>query len=142
MSETNLPKWFLVVAVLAVIWNAMGVMAYVQQVTMGPETLAELPAEERAMYENIPSWAMAAYAIAVFAGLFGSVLLVMRRSMASPLFMASLAGVLVQMTYSFFLSDAMEVLPASAMVMSILIIVIAIALVCHSRRSAAQGWLR
>ena len=63
MSETTrskAPKWFMVVAAVLLVWNLMGVMAYIMQVTMSPEVFAALPEAERQLYENTPTWATAA----------------------------------------------------------------------------------
>ena len=43
MSDSNskAPKWLLIVGIIALVWNLMGVAAYVMQVTMGPDELAD-----------------------------------------------------------------------------------------------------
>ena len=77
MSEKKIyktPTWFMVVAVLLLVWNLLGVMAYIMQVTMSPETLAALPDAQRQLYENTPAWATAAFAIAVSGGALGCLL--------------------------------------------------------------------
>ena len=71
------PKWFMVVAAVLLVWNLLGVMAYVMQVTMSPETLAALPQEQRQLYESTPAWATAAFAVAVNFGALGCVLLLL-----------------------------------------------------------------
>ena len=86
----------------------MGVMAYLTQAFMTDEAKALLPEAERAMYNDIPAWATAAFAFAVFGGLLGALAMLLRKKWATPLFIISLLGILVQMTYSFFVSDVME----------------------------------
>ncbi|PLX55151.1 MAG: hypothetical protein C0629_13985 [Chromatiales bacterium] len=134
-------RWFWILAIAALVWNLLGVMAYVMQVSMTEEALALLPEDQRVLYETVPAWATAAFAIAVFAGALGCIALLLRKSWATPVFVLSLAGVLVQMFHSLFLSDALEVYGASGMVMPILILVIAVWLVGFSRSAAAKGWL-
>jgi hypothetical protein len=144
MSEhaSNKPtRWFWILAIAAMVWNLLGVMAYLMQVSMTDEALALLPDDQRLLYETVPAWAIAAFAIAVFAGALGCIALLLRKSWATPLFVLSLAGVLVQMFHSFFLSDALQVYGASGMVMPILVLVIAVWLVGFSRSAAAKGWL-
>lgn len=144
MSEhaSNKPtRWFWILAIAAMVWNLLGVMAYLMQVSMTDEALALLPDDKRLLYETVPAWAIAAFAIAVFAGALGCIALLLRKSWATPLFVLSLAGVLVQMFHSFFLSDALQVYGASGMVMPILVLVIAVWLVGFSRSAAAKGWL-
>ena len=85
---------------------------------------------------------LVAYAIAVFAGALGSLMLVLRRKLAVPLLVLSLLAVVVQMGYVFFLSDTLAVMGNAAMAMPLLIIAIAAALVWLARAAAARGWLR
>ena len=142
MSNSVVPRWFWVVAVLALVWNAMGAAAYLQHVTMSAEDLAAMPDAERALFENVPQWATGAYAMAVWAGVIGSILLLLRRSVASVVYTVSLLGILVQFAHAFFMTDMMDVYGAKGVIMPVLIILFGILLVGHSRRCGAAGWLR
>ncbi|SEL65341.1 hypothetical protein SAMN05216262_11661 [Colwellia chukchiensis] len=129
------PSWFMPVAIVALLWNLLGVMAFVGQVTMTPEVLGQLSEPEQALYNNTPFWATAAFALAVFAGALGSLALLMKKGICYQLFIVSLLGVLVQMFHAFALSNSFEVYGASGTIMPILVLVIAFALV----RLAAKG---
>jgi len=85
MSEDTIkaPTWFNVVAAVMLVWNLLGVMAYIAQVTMTPETLAALPEAERQLYASTPVWATAAYAIAVNGGALGCLLLLLKKNLAA-----------------------------------------------------------
>ena len=86
MTTTNKPTAaFWIIAVLALIWNIMGVMAYLAQAFMTDDMKALLPEAEREMYENKPAWATAAFAFAVFAGLIGALALLLRKKWATSL---------------------------------------------------------
>lgn len=136
------PVWFWIVSVLALIWNIMGVMAYLGNAYMTDEMKAELPPEQLSLIENTPAWATAAFAIAVFAGLIGCIALLLRKKWARPVLLISLIGILVQMSYSFFMTNAPEVYgPVQGVVMPLLIIVIGIALVLLARSASSKGWL-
>ncbi|MDP5093159.1 MAG: hypothetical protein NWQ17_07595, partial [Polaribacter sp.] len=100
---------FWVIGVLALIWNALGVMAYLGQKLMTDEMKAMIPADQLEIIENTPAWATAAFAIAVWFGLLGCIVLLMRKKIAKLLFIISLVGVLVQLVYNLFLTNAMEV---------------------------------
>ena len=41
------PKWFIIVAIVALIWNLFGVVAYIGRVTMSPETFEALPPDQQ-----------------------------------------------------------------------------------------------
>jgi uncharacterized membrane protein len=139
-SEKKTPKWFMVVVVVLLLWNLLGVMAYIMQVTMSPEVLATLPDAQRQIYESTPAWATAAFAIAVNCGALGCVLLLLKRNLAGLFLQLSLAGVLVQMYHAFFLSNFFEVFGPGGLVMPVLVVVIAIFLVVLAARARANNW--
>ncbi len=142
MSDETIkaPTWFMAVAGVLLVWNLLGVMAYVTQVTMTPEALAALPEAQRHILENTPEWATAAFAIAVNGGALGCVLLLLKRSLAGLFLQLSLAGVSVQMFHSFFRSKSFEVFGPGEMIMPIMIMVIAIYLVTLAAKAKARRW--
>lgn len=134
MKTTNkLGPVFWIISVIALIWNLMGVFAYLAQAFMTDEMKALLPETEREMYENKPAWATAAFAIAVFAGLIGAIGLLMRKGWTSTLFIISLLGILAHQVYIFFVSGAMDGANASQMIMTILVTLIGFLLVWYSK---------
>lgn len=131
---------FWIIGVLALLWNLMGVMAYLGQAYITDEALSLLSNPEQQYYKNVASWATAAYATAVYGGFLGCVTLLLRRKIATTLFVISLLGVLVQATYNFFIQEYMAVEPIQ-MGMSILIIALAIFLVWYAKDATKKGWL-
>lgn len=141
-QDTSLaPIWFRISAALALIWNLLGVAAYIAQATITEAQLAALPHAQRLLYESTPGWATAAFATAVFAGALGSLLLVLRRSVATPILILSLLAVLVQMFHSFFMSSSFAVYGPGGLIMPVLVIVIAIGLVWLGRKGQKLDWL-
>lgn len=135
------PKWYLPVAILALLWNAAGCAAYLHDVMLTPQDIAQLPAAEQALYAARPSWAVAAMAIAVWCGAAGCVGLILRRNWAQPLLAASLAGLVVQDVGLFVLAGVGRVQPA-AFVIQGMVLLVAIGLLLLARRAAARGWNR
>lgn len=140
-SHAKTPLWFWVVAGLAVVWNIIGVLSFIGHVTISAEALAEMEAAERALFENAPAWSTASFAIAVSTGLIGSVLLVLRKSLAFPVFVVSLVAVIIQFTYWLFMTNSPEVYGGQAYTMPAMVTVIAIALVWFSNFAKAKSWL-
>ena len=70
-----------------------------------------------------------------------NVLLLARKKLALPVFIASLIGVLAQNYYNFFASNAVEVMGAGAAAMPVMVIVIAILLICLTVNARTKGWL-
>lgn len=132
---------FWVVAVLALLWNLLGVTMFFVQTNLSPEALAVLPADQRQLYESTPAWLNAVFAVAVFAGLLGSVSLLLRKRLAVPLFGVSLLAILVQMGYTYLATPALEVYGGAGLVLPLVLIAIAVFLVWFARRSSARGWI-
>jgi len=140
-NSTNKPiAFFWIASVIALIWNLMGVLAYLGQVYITEEALTALSDPEQLYYQNIAPWATAAYALAVFGGTFGSLALLIRKQWATILFVISLIAIIIQAIYNFFIQEFMEVEPKQ-MVMSIIIIAIALFLVLFSKNATKKGWI-
>ena len=142
MTNSNKPTTlFWVIGVIALIWNGLGVMSYIGQAFMTDEMKAALPEAERALYDNVPAWVTAAFAIAVFGGLLGCILLLMKKKAAKTVFLVSLIAIIVQMTYNLFMSKAVEVYGPGGAIMPIMVIAIGVFLLLYSKRSIEKGWL-
>jgi len=90
---------FWVICIVTLIFNAMGDMNYFVQ--MNADSLASFPEQYRPIIEGRPAWATGAFAIAVFGGSLGCVLLLLRKPAAFYVFIASLLGVMVTMVHIF-----------------------------------------
>lgn len=141
ISTKKIPAWFWILSIVALIWNIMGVMAYLADAYMPEEVLTALPEVQQELYTGRPSWVTAAFAIAVFAGLLGCILLLLRKKLAKTMFLLSLLAVLVQNAYAFFMSNTIEVMGYQALYFPILIIIVAIALVVFTKKATEKGWL-
>ncbi len=89
---------FWAIGAIALIWNVMGVINFFVQ--MNADALAAMPESHRAIVEGRPAWATGGFAIAVFGGALGCLLLLLRKSAAYYLFIASLLGVIVQLIHT------------------------------------------
>lgn len=140
-TSTKLPTSFWVISVLGLIWNLLGDMAFVGQVTISEDALAAMPEAERALYETLPGWVNVVFGIAVIGGTLGCVGLLMKKKWATTMFIISMVGILLQMGHSFFMTNAMEVFGPSSAVASGLVIIIGAFLWWYSKNSEKKGWL-
>jgi len=76
----------------------MGSLNFVMQ--MNADIVEGLPETHRAIIEGRPIWATAGFALAVFGGALGGLLLLFRISIAIHLFIASLLGAIVTMIHT------------------------------------------
>ncbi|WP_189358789.1 hypothetical protein [Algibacter mikhailovii] len=129
------PIWFWIVGVIALVWNGMGVNAYLQQAYNTESYRNMYSTEQLEIAANMPVWVTAAFAIAVFGGALAAIGLLLRKSWSVKLWLLSLLAVIIQMGYILINGYA------SSMVMTIMIIVFALFFVWFARKSESKGWL-
>jgi len=103
--------WHLwVVGVLALLWNSFGCVDYTMTQTRQDEWFAQMgmTAAQLEYFNAMPAWTHAAWAIGVWGGALGAILLLLRRKWAMPVFVVSFFGWLAGAVYAFGMSDGME----------------------------------
>lgn len=138
-NQVKPPVWYWIVSVVALLWNAAGVWNYLMQAYDKEAVMASQPPEMQPYFENIPAWATAGFAIAVFGGLFGSILLLLRKGPIQLIFIASLLGVLLQNTYWMFLSGMPQT--AGLLALPLTVIIVGVLLILLSRKAKSEGWI-
>ena len=132
---------FWIVGAFALVWNLLGLVFYYSHVTMTPAALEGFTDAQQAFFNATPVWATSAYAVAVTAGVLASLLLLLRKAWAAPLFILSLGGIIVQDLHAFVFSNGLEVWGTEGIILPVIIIVIAVALVMFSRKAKHRGLL-
>ena len=140
-NQITAAKSFWPIAIVALLWNAVGVMAYWADVTMSAETLGAFTQAQQEVYASRPAWALGAFALAVFTGLFASVLLLLRSKWSQQLYGVSVVALVVQNYYWFVLANAMDVYPDGHWV-PLVVFIIALFLFWYSRAAMSKGWLK
>ena len=135
------PKWYMPVAIVALIWNLLGCVAYLSDVMLTPDDVAKMTAAQQALYAARPAWSVGATALAVWCGALGCVGLIMRKRWCGMLFLISLAGVVVQDVSLFGMTDAASQAGPAAFFLQGLVLVVAIGLVMLSRNAVKRGWI-
>lgn len=111
MGERIRTPWHLwVVGIVTVLWNSFGCLDYTMTQTRRDAWFAQMGVTEAQMayFTAMPAWTHAAWAIGVWGGLLGGLLLLLRRKWALPVFVVSFLGWLAGAVYAFALSDGME----------------------------------
>ena len=95
-TDAEPTPWHLwVVGVVGLLWSAVGAMDYVMTQTRNEAYMSNFTPEQLSFFYGIPAWADATWAIAVWGGVFGSLLLLFKRRLAVWVFLASLVGLLI-----------------------------------------------
>ena len=142
MATTTKPSTsFWVISILAIIWNLIGVIVYLGQAYMTDDMKALITEEQLAIIENSPIWATAAFAIAVWFGLLGSILLTLRKKLSKSVLYISLLGVIVQLIYNFFMSNAIEVYGTQGIIQPLITLAISLFLVSYAKQADKKDLL-
>jgi hypothetical protein len=110
---TTIPgrPWHLwVVGIIGALWSAIGVLSFMLTQMNVEAVMSRFPPQQRAYFESFPLWAVAFWAIGVFGGVIGCVLLLLRNRFAFPVLLASLIGAIVSNLGGLFLLGGMEVM--------------------------------
>lgn len=132
--------WFIAIGLL--FWSLMGDAAYLMQVSADLDELAKTDPYTADAFRQMPTWAWAAYAVAVWVGTAGAIALLMRRKVAWGLFAISLAAVIVQFGWSFLGTDLLAVKGLGAAIFPLFIAAIALFATLYSRAKADDGTLK
>lgn len=137
-STASAPGWFRAVAILAIVWNAFGVAMYLSSVGIFGDPTAGMSEAERAAASSIPGWITGAFAIGTFAGLIGSLGLLLRKAWAQPVLIVSLIALLLLEGWILFFSGAVE---HFGLAVPIMVSAGAILLAWLATHARSRGWL-
>ena len=132
---------FWVISSIALVWNLMGVFNYLDQAFMTDKILETLPKEQQILYQDVPAWVTAAFAIAVFSGTLGSLLLLLKKKIASTFFIISFLGIMGQMSYGLLIDQSSDSYGPMGIAMPIIIIAFGGYLIWYSRKANEHRWL-
>ena len=131
---------FWLIGAVALIWNVMGVINFFMQ--MDTDALAAFSETARTLVEGRPAWATGAFAISQFGGVLGCLLLLLRKSAAIYLFIASLLGVIVTVTYTLGVAGStIDLTPVEISAYILIPLVVAAFLIWYSMHTKSKGWI-
>src|ERR1035438_4518088 len=143
IQSAKTPWHLWVVGVVSLLWNSVGAMDFVMTQTKNKAYMKGFTPAQLEFYYGFPLWVVAAWGIATWGGVLGSLLLLLRKGLAVHLFLASFVGMVITTVRNFGLSNGMEVMGgASALVFSIAILVIGALLLVYAWSMRKRGVLR
>ena len=147
-TQSRTPAHLWIVGALALLWNGFGSYDYLMTRMRNTDYLAGMmptvdPQAMLAWVDAFPIWAQAGWALGVWGGLIGALLLLMRNRWAVPLFAASLLGAVVGLGYQIVAAPPLAGMEGAMNdLMPFVIIVVALALFLYARAMKARGVLR
>ncbi len=112
-DQTNKPRsapWHLwLVGGLGFLWNAMGAFDYLMTQTRNEGYMGQFTPEQLEFFYGFPSWVVAFWALAVWGGVLGTLLLLFRKKLAVWVFLISFASMVVTTIRNYVFAEGMEV---------------------------------
>jgi len=142
-ASPSLPRTLAASAVLGAFWNLFGVYQWCGQFQASPTVLMGkgMTRDQALLYASLPGWMTLVFAIGVFGGLAGSLLLLARQRAAVGVLALSLAGYL-----ALYLGDIVHGVFAAFGVPQVailsLVVAIALGLLGLAMKARREGWLR
>ena len=140
-QASSTPKHLWIVGILALLWNLMGAYDYLMTETKNEAYMSKFTPEQLEFFYGFPAWLVVFWAIAVWGSVAGSVLLLMRRKSAVPVFIASFVSMIVTLIHNYGFAGAADITGATGTIFSVIIFVVALGLILYSRNLAGKGVL-
>lgn len=105
VSRSQAPAWFWTLAILLLLWEAIGVFACIAQLRMGAASWPAGMEYDRRIYLAMPFWYNWVYVVATFGGLAGAVALLARKAVAVPLNIVSVIAIVIMFGYVLGMTD-------------------------------------
>ncbi|WP_174285795.1 hypothetical protein [Sphingomonas bacterium] len=141
-SRTRAPSWFIIVALILLLWGLLGCYSCLQQLRLGAEAMGPASAYDRALYAALPAWYNPCFAVAVLSGTLGAAALLARLRAAVPLAVVALVTVVIMFCYMFVATDIIAHKGAAvATGFPAIIVLIAIGQLWLARTARARRWI-
>jgi hypothetical protein len=135
--------WHLwLIGIIGGLWSSMGVISFVLTQLNVEAVMSRFPPQQREYFESFPLWAVAFWAIGVFGGVIGCLLLLLENRLAFHVLLASVIGAIVSTLGGLFLLGGMEVMGGtSALGLTVVPIIFAAFLAYYARAMSKRGVL-
>ena len=110
MTTPGRPWHLWVIGILGGLWSSIGVLSFMLTQLNVEAVMSQFPPPQREYFLSFPLWAVAFWAIGVFGGVIGCVLLLLKNRLAFPVLLASTIGAIVSNLGGLFLLGGVEVM--------------------------------
>ena len=143
-ARTKTPWHLWLVGIVAVLFNCIGVIDFVMTKTQGAAYMASagMTPDQIAHFQEMPGWMTVVWIVGVFGAFLASIFLLLRKKLAFPVFVLSLAAFLVSLLYTYVLTNGGAVMGQQMAITSAVITGLLVFFIWYSRFMAARGVLR
>ncbi len=141
-SAPGTPIHLWIIGVVSLLWNAMGAFDYLMTQTKAEWYMGKFTAEQLEYFYGFPVWVEAAWALAVWGAVLGSLFLLLRKCLAVPVFLVALIAMAAATIHNYGMSNGMEVAgDAFSLIFTGVIFVVSVALLLYARAMKNRGVL-
>ena len=138
-NKAGTPWHLWVIGVVALLWNSMGAFDYLMTQTKNAAYMSNFTQAQLDFFYGLPTWVVSAWAIAVWGGVIGALLLLLRRRIAVQVFLVSLLAMVMTTVHNYLLANGLEVMgDAFSLIFTGAIFLIALALYFYALRMAKR----
>jgi hypothetical protein len=142
IRSTKRPWHLWVVGVVSLLWNSIGALDFVMTQTKNAAYMSGVTPAQLEFYYGFPIWVVAAWGIAVWGGVLGSLLLLLRKCQAFHFFLFSIVGLILTDLRNLVFVNGLKVMGGvGTLIFSAVIFVIAALLLLYSRSMCKRGVL-
>jgi len=101
IASVTATRSFWILAGVFLIWNLLGVFHYLTSVNATVESLVAqgMTIKQAEVFYNTPNYHYAVFALGVWSGLLGAILLLLRKAWAAPVFLFSVVMVIIAFVF-------------------------------------------
>jgi len=134
------PNWFTGTIIVLLIWNLMGVLNFAMQWTMTEADILLLPENQQIFYTEFTLFSKIAFAMGVFGGSLGCIVLLAKKSIALKLFGISFIGIIIQTNHNLQLANGGD-MQSTIIGMSSLLIALSLLPLFLTKKGLKNNWL-
>ncbi|MDH3732883.1 MAG: hypothetical protein OEU54_05080 [Gemmatimonadota bacterium] len=135
------PRHLWLVGIAGLLWSSMGAFDYLMTETRNESYMSRFTPEQLEFFYGFPTWVVAFWAVAVWGGVLGTLLLLLRKRLAVPVLLGSFLAMIITSIHNFLLADGLAVMGGAGVAFSVLIFVFALGLWLYARSMAQRGVL-
>ncbi len=140
-NKSRSPVHLWIVGVVTLLWNLVGAYDYLMTQTRNASYMAKFTQEQLDYFYGFPAWVEAFWALAVWGGVLGSLLILLRRGLAAPVLLVSFVSMAITAVYNFGLSDGMKIMGTGGFIFTVVIFIVALLLWLYAKSLRKRGIL-
>ena len=138
-AQRPVAGWFIIAAAASVLFMGLGCVAFLMHVFANR---GALPLDQQAAFAAEPLWVTAANGVAVWIGLLGAALLVMKRKLAEWALLVSVVAVLLWLAGLLIVAPLRDSMSANDLLVALVVTALTWTIYWFARHSRQRRWLR